>query len=577
MEAMPSNDRALNDRGNVLIVEDDITASAVLEEQLVTMGFQVSVSRSGSQAIELLAEVDADLIFVKVQLEDMCSCELVRQINNNSVEIHTPVILLVSEPADQVLLDCLAAGGDDFLFYTFTPVVLEACIQNMEQLRELNNSYKSSVHEQMVGKQILSAALSARTIDVDGMQILSRSAAIFSGDLVLTARKPNGELHVLLADFTGHGLSAAIGVLPIAEMFSVMTEKGFEPDKILKNINKKLYRLLPTGMFMAACMLEIDSRKRLASVWNSGMPDIYLLDHSTGIIKRRIKSTRIPLGISEDIDERLKYEVFSIKPEDQFIMHSDGLTDAVDSHGKMFGTNQLMQIMEESKPGYNVFHEIISAFDKFSADDELSDDITLVAIPCNGNMTQAESGHVESDIHVDSDNKGNWRLLMELSGRSLLNIDPVQVITDQYRRLDEMVVGIDKLEDILFVLYENALNHGVLELSQPATSKDKINVIDIVKKNNQYYKLDNSFVRIELEHIDSQGACSLLLRLEDSGKGFDYVSFMSDIDNDSSRNEVNNKSGIPFVRDLSQSMRYSGKGNQVEVVIFDQLQRRIES
>lgn len=577
MEAMPSTDRALRDRGHVLIVESDIIASADLKQQLLKMGFQVVVSRSGSQAVELLDKQDVDLIFMKVQLADMCSSELIRHIKKKTVEIHIPVILLVEEPDDEMLLDCLAAGGNDFLFYTFTPVVLEACIQNMDQLRELKHCYKSSVHEQMVGKQILSAALSARTIDVDGMRVLSRSAAIFSGDLVLSARKPNGELHVLLADFTGHGLSAAIGILPIADMFSVMTEKGFEPDKILKNINKKLYRLLPTGMFMAACMLQIDGRKRLASVWNSGMPDVYLLDHDAGKIKRRIKSTRIPLGINKDIDERLEYEVFSINPEDLFIMHSDGLTDAVDSSGSMFGTNRLVSIMEESKSFSNVFDKIVSAFDKFSADNQLSDDITLVTIPCNLNMEHAMSNRADTDVRIDSDTKGNWRLSMELSGQSLLSVDPVQVITEQYRKLDEKVVEIDRLEEILSVLYNNALNHGVLELSRVDQEIVKFDESDIVETKNQYYKLDNGFVRIELKHVGVPGSSSLLLRLEDSGKGFDYSGFISDICKDPGGKTVKNKSGIAFARDLSQSMHYSGKGNRVEVVIYDQLQGSNES
>ena len=69
MEAMPSIDRALHDRGNVLIIENDITASADLEQQLLKMGFQVVVSSSGSQAIELLDKQDVDMIFVNVQLQ----------------------------------------------------------------------------------------------------------------------------------------------------------------------------------------------------------------------------------------------------------------------------------------------------------------------------------------------------------------------------------------------------------------------------------------------------------------------------------------------------------------------------
>ena len=41
-------------------------------------------------------------------------------------------------------------------------------------------------------------------------------ATTFNGDILLTAYPPSGHLHVLLGDFTGHGLSATIGALPAA-------------------------------------------------------------------------------------------------------------------------------------------------------------------------------------------------------------------------------------------------------------------------------------------------------------------------------------------------------------------------
>ena len=45
--------------------------------------------------------------------------------------------------------------------------------------------------------------------------------------MILAAYKPNGGMHILLGDFTGHGLSAAIGALPLADIFFDWTKKGF--------------------------------------------------------------------------------------------------------------------------------------------------------------------------------------------------------------------------------------------------------------------------------------------------------------------------------------------------------------
>lgn len=559
--------REVLDRGHVLIVEDDAAESARLEKQLVRMGFQVLQCRSGKQALTLYDEYDVSLVFMKTLLPDMHGSVLVEYFKLDTAAKYKPIVLLVTESEDDDLVGCLAEGGDDILPYGYTRTMLEACVIAMEQLRDLKCLYKNSVHEQVVGKQILSAALSARNITVDGMRVLSRSAAIFSGDLVLSARKPNGGLHILLADFTGHGLSAAIGILPVADMFSVMTEKGFDPVKILENINNKLHTLLPTGMFMAACMLQIDNKVCNASVWNSGMPDVYLVDHQSGKIKRRVKSTHIPLGIAHEIDSSLKCDCFDIKSGDQFIMHTDGLTDVVDSTGCMFGASRLEQLMEEAVSVDKMFIDIVDAFDKFCSQQELSDDATLVSIPCGTNLLCASSIDSVTCMQLDGAVKAGWRLMIELSSQSVRDMNPVKIVLDQYKKLGDLFVSIDKLQTILTALYDNALFHGML--GSPGLSDLSAVSGDVLHNgsNDIFDGLQDGYIRIELQRIMHHGNLSLLVCMEDSGCGFDHVSLLSDIYRESYEARGPNKSGIATVMGLCDSLHYRGRGNKVEAIL----------
>lgn len=400
MTGIPTTRPAAHGRGRALIVDNDVYASSELENLLITMGFKVCVLQRGKQAIEKLGQKSIDFVFMKTRLADMHGSEFIERIKESQSELDISVVFLSPESEDELLKDCMNQGLDNYLLYKVSPIAREACINSLEQMGELNNLYKSSVHEQVIGKQILSAALSARNINLEGMRTFSRSAEIFSGDLVLSARKPDGSLHILLADFTGHGLSAAIGVLPVADMFSVMTEKGFDPEKILKSINKKLYTLLPTRMFMAACIVQIDSKIRNVIVWNSGMPDVYLLEGESGGIKQCIKSSHIPLGINVEISNKLAYEAFNIDFGDQIIMHTDGLTDVLDTSGAMFGVSRLVHLMEESDRDTAVFDEIVHAFDHFSANQHLCDDVTLVSITCDESLMATIPVNVDMNINV---------------------------------------------------------------------------------------------------------------------------------------------------------------------------------
>jgi len=555
-----------SERGRLLIVEGELYALNDLESQLLYLGFELLKCQSGKQAIELFEANNIDIVLINAPLTDMRGIDLVRRIKAQSAEDYVPVVLLASGSDDEKLLDYMKAGADDFLHCLYTSEELNARIKAIERLRELRHSYIGSINEQVVAKQILSAALSARNVDVDGMRILSHSAAIFSGDLVVSARNPSGGLNILLADFTGHGLSAAIGVLPVADMFSVMTEKGFGSEIILKHINNKLYTLLPTGMFMAACMVEINSNSCRACVWNSGMPDVYLLDSKTGLIKQQIRSTHIPLGINKEIGNRLEFDDFDIAPGDQFVMHSDGLTEVKDSSGNMFGANRLEQIMEKS-PNVSVFDAIKKEFIRLCANQEFSDDVTLITFPCGENLNQSLTRDVATNMQDVNCNKGGWRFMMEVSGSRLRHINPIPIILDQYLKLGDPVVCTDMLQRILSELYDNSLNHGVLELSHLIDSSEKNEYVYDQERDKRFGQIPYGFIRIEIQEIIYQGDSSLLIRLEDSGRGFDHMGMLSGLVGRGEKKKGACSSGIPLVKELCQSLHYLGRGNRVEAIV----------
>ena len=554
--------------GAVLLVGNDSGCYSGFSRRILDIGFDLLTAAGGAQGIALLETNRVHIIFVQTRLQDMTCNEFVRQIRAGAHENDLPIVILASESDDGALLECLAAGADDFLNLRHAPGEFNARIAAIGRLSELRNLYRDTVHDQLVAKQILSAALSARSAEIQGMQVMSRSAAVFSGDLVLSARSPRGGLSIMLADFTGHGMSAAVGVLPVAEMFSVMTEKGFSPEVILGNINNKLITLLPSGMFMAACVVQIDSASQMARVLNCGMPDMYLVDTKAGQIEQRLSSRHIPLGISNEAETRMEFEEFDIAPDDCFVMCSDGLTEAFDSSGKMFGTARLEQIIE-SQGGDRLFGAIKDTFTRFTAGRELSDDATLVTVPCGSHLHGAVRGRDPASVQQGGGSRAAWRFMIEVSGTGLQEIDPVRIIMEQYRKLDHTSASADRLQSVLGALYDNALNHGVLEVSQLADPS--LNQADEHRKvrNRLFEQAAYGFIRVELEQVMHNGKPCLLVRLEDSGRGFDHARLTAEAADKPQPGSGRTVSGIPLIKSLCESLNYHGKGNRVEVVLGD--------
>ena len=378
-------------RGNILVVSQSKKTNSIFKRVVREIGFNPVMMADGEQALSVFDNSLLSYVMVDANLQNLSSAVFIASIRELAIERNIPIIVLASDCDEKILSHCASAGCDDFLFAPFNAFSINARITSLEQMRDLKYLYKDSIDEQLFAKRILDNALEERSIEFEDIGVLSQSKSVFSGDLFLTARHPDGSLNILLADFTGHGLSAAIGALPVADVFNAMTQKGFDLGYILENINSKLYTLLPTSMFMACSALTISSDLKSVKVWNGGMPDIYIRENRTGQITRKIESTHIPLGIDEEILNRFELESISITQGDQLILYSDGLTDAMDHQDDMFGYQRLDQCLLINKNDHCVFTSIVDSFDEFCGDIEPMDDVTLACVSCTPGLMDERS------------------------------------------------------------------------------------------------------------------------------------------------------------------------------------------
>ena len=559
------------ERGTVLIIHREQSDMALLTAQLQQENFSVLHASDDEEAISRFQDNSIQLVVIEAQLVGSGEAGVVGSIRNLSSENFVPVVALVPHGDNAILQQCVDAGVHDYIEVPFTPASLRVRTAVAAEMRELQHAYRCSIDEQVVGKRILSTALSARNLDIDQIQTLSRSAAVFSGDLTLIARQPDGKLHVLLADFTGHGLSAAIGVLPVADTFSVMTEKGFEPDVIMQQINSKLHTLLPTGMFMAAALLQLDSELQFANVWNAGMPDVYVIDYASGHIRQRIGSASLPLGIGEHLDGIHTTHV-SVMPGDQFVLHTDGLTDSVNVAGEMFTVERFERILNRSAEVDSVFDLVVRELDAFCGDAPLVDDISIVTVPCIHEVVQPPVNDSVLSRHVSHDYNGSWRWMMELSGASLHDVDPVPVVIHEYNKLTAQPVPMMSLHNVLTELYRNALEYGVFRTVRKQMERThRCNRDEITNAN----LLDGSFIRIELQQVRYKSLPAMLIRVEDSGRGFDHQQVMQEVmDN---KNDVSIGYGLKLVVDTCDSVMFNQSGNLIEAIIVDHQLREVTS
>jgi two-component system, HptB-dependent secretion and biofilm response regulator len=205
-------------------------------------------------------------------------------------------------------------------------------------------------------------------------------ASDFSGDIVAASRSPKGRLYGLLADGTGHGLAAAISLLPVLTTFYGLAEHDYPLGFIAYEMNRQLMAFMPTGRFVAAGMICFNPETRVADVWVGGMPDMLLID-ADGTIHSRIAVAHLPLGIVDFDEESAAVQRVECPPGSQLVLSSDGLSEATNIAGEAFGFARLTAALTSVAVGGRL-ECVKNAVTEHSAGAVAHDDISLLLIDC---------------------------------------------------------------------------------------------------------------------------------------------------------------------------------------------------
>jgi len=203
-----------------------------------------------------------------------------------------------------------------------------------------------------------------------------RPVARVSGDFILGAEGGEGFNYYLLGDFTGHGFAAALAIMAVHTTFTDLASRGARVQDIASTLNGQLRRLLPTGRFLAAVIVEIFRPGELVTVCNAGMPDVLLRKGDR--VLSAIPSTSVPLGIVSSQELKLEPSRFDLRTYDALLACSDGMTEAPDADGQAFGLERLKRAFELSC-GFPA-EEVADCLERYLQPRAPADDVSALSI-----------------------------------------------------------------------------------------------------------------------------------------------------------------------------------------------------
>jgi len=210
-------------------------------------------------------------------------------------------------------------------------------------------------------------------------------ARAIGGDLYDFVNYSQSRTALVIGDISGKGAPAAIYAALVSGILRSHAPMEPGPAEMLAAINYSLAERRIDGQFCSLIYCVWDDQNRTLQVSNSGLPrPVYCHKGKT----QMIEAAGLPLGLFDDAE----YDEFTFQaePEDVFVFFSDGILDATNKAGDLFGRTRLEKIIAEcwNNSVESMVKSIFKAAAEHASGVETFDDQTVVAIKVKGSAAK---------------------------------------------------------------------------------------------------------------------------------------------------------------------------------------------
>jgi len=244
--------------------------------------------------------------------------------------------------------------------------------RDLSLARELQGRLLPQTNPQLAHLDVAAKFVPARTI---------------GGDLYDFIPYSMSRLGIVIGDVSGKGAPAAIYAALASGIIRSHAPIEPAPSEMLSAVNLSLAERRIEAQFVSIIYAVWDDQQRTLTVSNSGLPRPIFTHGGKSEV---IEATGLPLGLFDEAEyDELQ---FRTKPGDMFVFFSDGILDARNRKGELFGRGRVEKIVNEccTKSAAQVVDSLFKAVAEHSAGVETFDDQTVVAIRVHGTHSSAK-------------------------------------------------------------------------------------------------------------------------------------------------------------------------------------------
>jgi len=300
-----------------------------------------------------------------------------------------------------------------------------------------------------VAKLIQQNFLPKQLPELSGWQVAAyyRPAREVGGDFYDVIPLPGGKVGFVVGDVTDKGVPAALVMAATRSVLRASAQRLVEPGETLERVNEHLCPDMPEKMFVTCLYGVLDPETGHFRFANAGHDLPYV---KTAEGSEELRARGMPLGLMPGMPYEEKETV--LQPGDSLLLHSDGVVEAHDSEGEMFGFPRLKQCVADYPGGGELIDRVLSDLhDHTGPDAEQEDDITMVVLQRSPGAAHLVNGAAPDALLVTEfevpSAEGNERLAIERVSAAIADLGLPE------SRLDRLKTAVGEAT-------MNAMEHG---------------------------------------------------------------------------------------------------------------------
>ncbi len=256
----------------------------------------------------------------------------------------------------------------------------------MGQRLEQEERERERIEQELsVARRIQQASLPEEVPTLEGWQITPyyRPAREVGGDFYDFHLLSEGRVGLVVGDATGKGVPAALVMSSTRSMLRAVARASNSPGEVLEQVNDLLVTDIPPNMFVTCFYAVLDPKSGALSYANAGHDLPYLQRDGDA---EELRARGMPLGLMPGMGYEEKETI--VQAGESALFYSDGLVEAHDPKGEMFGFPRLRELVAEHGEERSLEDFLLEELYSFVGEGwEQEDDITLLTLKRSASLS----------------------------------------------------------------------------------------------------------------------------------------------------------------------------------------------